>query len=146
MDQLFLQIRFSYVLNVCHLLKADHVLCLREYINQFSRKHFILFQMSLLIEVLNAFSTICKLFQQLKFQLLRDDLLFQCRFIYLFFFFVIFQKNYDIDYLKFFMFYRMVDKCLMTQGQQRSIFWQEAGHWEICSYQHNQPRQITFED
>ena len=67
-------------------------------------------------------------------------------FLIFFFFFVIFQKNYDIDYLKFFMFYRMVDKCLMTQGQQRSIFWQEAGHWEICSYQHNQPRQITFED
>ena len=90
-----------------------------------------------------------KLFQQLKFQLLRHDLLFQCRFIFDFFFvffFVIFQKNHDIDYLKFFMFYRMVDKCLMTRGQQRSIFWQEAGHWEICSYQHSQPRQITFED
>ena len=66
--------------------------------------------------------------------------------IFFCFFFVIFQKNHDIDYLKFFMFYRMVDKCLMTRGQQRSIFWQEAGHWEICSYQHSQPRQITFED
>ena len=61
-------------------------------------------------------------------------------------FLVIFQKNFDIDYLKFFMFYSMVDKCLMTPRQQLSIFWQEAGHLEICPYQHNQPEQITFED
>ena len=38
-----------------------------------------------------------KLFQQLKFQLLCHDLLFQCRFI--FGSCLIFQKNYDINYL-----------------------------------------------
>ena len=48
MDQLFLQIRFSYHLNV---LKADHVLCLPEYVIKLSRKHFLK-KMSLLIEVL----------------------------------------------------------------------------------------------
>ena len=31
----------------------------------------------------------------------------------------------------FFMFYSLVDKCLMTQGQQFSIFWQQADHLEI---------------
>ena len=78
-----------------------------------------------------------KLFQQLKFQLLCHNLLFQCRFI--FDFCLIFQKNYDINYLQFFMFYSMVDKCLMTLGQQFSIFWQQAGYLEICSYQYYQP-------
>ena len=57
-----------------------------------------------------------------------------------------FKKNYDINYLQFFMFYSMVDKCLMTLGQQFSIFWQQAGHLEICSHQHYQPGKITFED
>ena len=85
-----------------------------------------------------------KLFQQLKFQLLCHDLLFQCRFI--FYFCLIFQKSHDISYLQFFMFYSMVDKCLMTLRQQFSIFWQQAGHLEICSYQHYQPGKITFEE
>ena len=75
-----------------------------------------------------------KLFQQLKFRLLCHDLLFQCRFIFDFFFFAIFQKNYDINHLYFFTFYNMVDKCLMTPGKQLSIFWQQVGHLEICSY------------
>ena len=48
-------------------------------------------------------------------------------------FFGDFSKNYDINYLQFFMFYGMGDKCLMTPGQQFSIFWQEAGHLEIYS-------------
>ena len=85
-----------------------------------------------------------KLFQQLKFQLLCHNLLFQCRFI--FDFCLIFQKNYDINYLQFFMFYSIVDKCLMTMGQQFSRFWQQAGHLEICSYYHYQPGKIIFED
>ena len=42
MNQLFLQIRFFNLLNVCHLLKLGHVLCLPEYANKFSRTHFIL--------------------------------------------------------------------------------------------------------
>ena len=86
-----------------------------------------------------------KLFQQLKFQLLCHNLLFQFRFI--FDFCLIFQKNYDINYLQFFMFYGMVDKCLMTLGQQFSMFWQQADRLEICSYyQHYQSGKITFED
>ena len=84
-----------------------------------------------------------KLFQQLKFQLLCHDLLFQCRFI--FDFCLIFQKNYDISYLQFFNVLQH-GRCLMTLGQQFSIFWQQAGHLEICSYQHYQPGKITFED
>ena len=59
MDQLVLQIRFSYLLNVCHLLKADHVLCLPEYVNQFSRKHFILNEFINRSFKVNTFSTIC---------------------------------------------------------------------------------------
>ena len=35
---------------------------------------------------------------------------------------------------------------LMTQGQQFSIFWQQAGHLEIhCSYQHYQRGKITLQ-
>ena len=30
------------------------------------------------------------------------------------------------------MFYSMTDKCLMTQGQQLSIFLQQASHLEIA--------------
>ena len=59
MDQLFLQIRFSYLLNECHLLKADHVLCLSEYVNQFSRKDFALNESINRSFKVNAFSTIC---------------------------------------------------------------------------------------
>ena len=40
----------------------------------------------------------------------------------------------------------MVNKCLMTLGQQFSIFWQQAGHLEICYYYHFQPGKINFED
>ena len=32
-------------------------------------------------------------------------------------YFVIFQANFNINYLKFLMFYSMVDKCLMTQAE-----------------------------
>ena len=63
-----------------------------------------------------------------------------------FIFLVIFQKIYDINYLQFFMFYSMVDKFLMTPGQQFSIFWKQAGHLEICFYEHYQAGKITFED
>ena len=80
-----------------------------------------------------------KLFQQHKFQSLCDDLLFQCRFLFaLFILFAIFQTNCNINYLQFFNVLQQkcimminVDKCLMTQGQQFSIFWQQAGHLEI---------------
>ena len=61
MDQLFLQIRFSYLLNVCHLLKPDHILFLTEYVNQFSKKHFILNESINRSFKVNAFSTICLL-------------------------------------------------------------------------------------
>ena len=59
MDQLFLHIRFSYLMNVCYLLKADHVLRLPEYVNQFSRKHFILNESINRSFKVNAFYTIC---------------------------------------------------------------------------------------
>ena len=59
MDQLFLQIRFSYILNVCQLLKTDHVLCLPEYVNQFSRKNYILNDSINRTFKVNVFSTIC---------------------------------------------------------------------------------------
>ena len=59
MDQLFLQVRFSYLLNVCHFLKVDHVPCLTEYVNQFSRKHFILNGSIYRSFKVKAFSTIC---------------------------------------------------------------------------------------
>ena len=59
MDQLFLQIRFSYLLNVCHLLKADHIVCLTEYVSQFSRKQFILNESINRSFKVNAFSAIC---------------------------------------------------------------------------------------
>ena len=41
----------------------------------------------------------------------------------------------------------MFDKCIMTQWQKFSIFWQQAGHVEIyiCSYQHYQPGKITLQ-
>ena len=41
MDYLFLQIRFIYLLNMCHLLKAGYALCLPENVNKFFRKHLI---------------------------------------------------------------------------------------------------------
>ena len=34
----------------------------------------------------------------------------------------------------------------MTPGQQFSIFRQQAGHLEICSYLHYEPGNTTFED
>ena len=55
-----------------------------------------------------------KLFQQQEFQSLCYDVLFQCRF--LFALFCEFQAIFNINYLKFLMFYSMVDKCLMTQA------------------------------
>ena len=59
MDKLFLKIKFSYLLNVCHLLKADHIFCLTEYVNQFSRKHFILNESVDRSFKVNSFSIIC---------------------------------------------------------------------------------------
>ena len=43
------------------------------------------------------------------------------------------------------MSYRMVDKCLMTRGQQFSIFWQQAGGNIHCSYQYDQPGKISLQ-
>ena len=71
---------------------------------------------------------VSEVFQQPKFQLLCYDLLFHCRFLFVFRF-LIFQTNCDINYL-FFMFYSLVDKR-MTQRQMFSVFWQQVGHVEI---------------
>ena len=39
----------------------------------------------------------------------------------------------------------MVDKCLMTRGQQFSIFWQQAGGNIHCSYEDYQSGKITLQ-
>ena len=85
--------------------------------------------MSLLIELLKQMHFLqyvySKPFQQLKFQLLHHDADF-----FLIYFCDI-SKNCEINYLQFSMLYSMIHKCLMTPGQQFSIFWQQARHFEI---------------
>ena len=76
-----------------------------------------------------------EVFQQPKFQSLCHDLLFHCRFLFVFLF-VIFQTNCDINYLQFF-YVLQHGRCFMfmfycmTQWQKFSVFWQQAGHGGI---------------
>ena len=72
---------------------------------------------------------VCEIFQQPKFQSLGHDLLFHCRFIFVFCLWY-FKQTVILIIYSFFMFYSMVDKC-MTQWEKFSLFWQQAGHVEI---------------
>ena len=82
---------------------------------------------------------VCEIFQQPKFQSLRHDLLFHCRFI--FHFCLWYFKQTVILYVVFFMFYSIVDKC-MTQWEKFSLFWQQAGHVEIYIVLMNTANQV----
>ena len=41
-----------------------------------------------------------------------------------------------------FMFYSMIDKCIMTQWQKFSIFWNQAGHVEVYIFLMNTINQV----
>ena len=77
-------------------------------------------------------------FQEPKFQSLGHDLLFYCRFLFVFCLRYFKQTNY------LFMFYSMVDKC-MTHGRSFHYFGNSRSCGNIhCSYEHYQPGKITL--
>ena len=114
-----LQIRFSYLLNVCHLLKADHIYSINRSfkVNEFFQNMFILNYFSNL-----SFSNFVMIYR------------FNADLFLIFCVCVIFPKNLVLLIICSFLFYSMVEKCLMTRGQQFLLFWQQAGHLEICYY------------
>ena len=72
---------------------------------------------------------VSEVFQQPKFQSLCYDLLFHCRFLFVFCL-RYFKQTVILIIYSHFMFYSIVDQC-MTQWQKFSVFWQQAGHVEI---------------
>ena len=70
-----------------------------------------------------------EVFQQPKFQSLCHDLLFYYRFLFVFCLWF-FKQIVILNIYSFFIFDRMVDKC-MTQWQKFSVFWQQKSHVEI---------------
>ena len=82
-------------------------------------------------------------FQQPKFQSLCHDLLFHCRFLFVFCL-GYFKQTVILIMYSFFMFYSMVDKC-MTLLQKFSVFWWQANQMEIYIVLINthQPGKIT---
>ena len=72
---------------------------------------------------------VSEVFQQLKFQSLCHDLLFHCRFLFVFRLWY-FRQTVKLIIYSFFMYYSIVNKC-MTQLQKFSVFWQQTGHVEM---------------
>ena len=85
---------------------------------------------------------VSEVFQQPKFQSLCHDLLFHCRFLFVFCLWY-FKQTVKLIIYSFFMFYSMVNKC-MTQWQKFSVFWQQAGHVEIYIVLINTTKQRKF--
>ena len=102
-----------------------------------TRKHFIINNFISRSIWVNEFVMVevSKVFQRREFQSLCHDLLFHCRFPFVFCLWY-FKQTVNIIiiiillFIVFLMFCSMVKKC-MTQWKKFSVFWQQAYHVEI---------------